>query len=249
MISLIYFTYRPGGFDLLIDSLKRQKDADGLWELVVVDDGKKVSVNEKGVVSDVYYRDVSELIKEAGLPLRWYGRSKEKKYRDARFGVANAMNTGLRYSKGDIMLYVHDYTFLNPNALRMWCDAYTESKKKLVVGVGKEHYYNGKFLIGDCSIFDPPFESFDDDRFHWYHDWIPEEFELFYSAYPREFIDDIGGFDEKCDFNMSSDYLRIVGQAKERGYKLEVDKKNWVNIVNHRQWKMIDPKLWNVMLK
>ena len=236
MISLVYFTYRAGGFDLLAESLFRQDKTD--WELIVVDDYPD--------------RDVSQELLRMGLPLAWYGQSKPKKYTDAKWGVANAMNTGFEHSKGDIILYVHDYSWLYSNALRRWEEVFKGDRKKLVVGVGDEFEYRGLFDVKDWTVFYPVFVSHSllaDGRFEFYHHWIPEEFEMFYSAYPREFLEATCGFDEKCDYDIASDYPTIVATAKRLGYKLEVDKRNVVNIVNHRQWDLGNRKMWNVVLK
>jgi glycosyltransferase involved in cell wall biosynthesis len=230
MISVIYFTYRLGGFDLLLDSLKKQTCKD--WELIVVDDCKD--------------RNLSAMFESEDLPLAWYGQSKEKKYNDTKFNVMNAMNTGLQHAKGDVILYVHDYSWLRSDGLLRFQESFKDDRKKLVVGCGLEYNYTGEFAMNGYSMFNPPFSSFEDGRFNMYHNWIPDEFEMFYTAYPKEFLDAIGGFEEKCDYDVTSDYLWMVGKAKSLGYRLVVDKENYVLIVNHREWNLGNEKMWNV---
>jgi glycosyltransferase involved in cell wall biosynthesis len=235
MISLVYLTYRLGGFDLLLDSLKKQTVKTG-WELIVVDDYPD--------------RDLSMLFEEDDIPLGWYGKSKVKKHADTRFGVANAMNTGYLHAKGDVIVYVHDYSWLNENAMKLWQEAFATERRKLVVGIGNEYNYVGEFALNGYSVFNPPYTATPKEgetgRFVKYHQWIPEEFEMFYSGYPREFMEAIDGFDEMCDYDITLDYPTVVAQAKALGYKLEVDELNWVNIVNHREWTIGNDKMWNV---
>ena len=95
-LSIIYITYRPGGMDVLCNSLKRQTYKD--YELIVVDDYPN--------------RDLKEYFDGNGIPITYYGPSKEKHYKDTPFGQVNAFNTGILKATGeknkDLVLYEGD---------------------------------------------------------------------------------------------------------------------------------------------
>ena len=78
-LSLIYLTYRPGGIDLLAQSLINQPL---IYELIVIDDfpGRP----ERG--------EAKKFLQSHGIPLRYYGPSKTKSLPDSPCGLANAMN-------------------------------------------------------------------------------------------------------------------------------------------------------------
>jgi FkbM family methyltransferase len=249
-ISLVYLTYRPGGFDLLADCLKRQIYKN--WELVVVDDYPG--------------RDVSSYLTEQGLPLSHYTDSKKKCYRDAPFGQVNAMNTGLLHASGELVVFMHDYQWIPGNALGRWNIYYQDKMKTtLASGVGIEVSYRGGFKTGNISIFDPPFNGWQPyvepalSRF--YRSavsgggiWNPgvsnpndPPFENFYAAFPMEYLDNVNGFDEREDYNHQFPLYGNVRQAELNGYKVTVDGDNIIYYLMHRGWQLDDPKLWHVV--
>jgi|SRR3990170_2083591 len=238
-LSLVYYTYRPGAFDLLIDSLSRQDYDD--WELIIVDDYPYRDV-------DLYFSKLTSM----GIPLVWYGRQKEKCYSDTPFSICNVMNTGLLNAAGDVVVFLQDYSWLPRTALSRWNEVFNSiDGNSAVSGVGLEYHYNGRFAnIGiDFSMFDPRFDNGDFGRFTPYHKWEPEYFELFYSAFPMSMLKRINGFDERSDYTCDGCYNIFVEQAKLWGFKLGVDHKNIVSIINHRAWKFTHPSLWEVKLR
>ncbi|HPE06191.1 MAG TPA: glycosyltransferase family A protein [Smithellaceae bacterium] len=143
MLSVIYPTNRLGGFDILINCLKNQTFKD--WELIVVD--------------DLPNRNLEELIKETGIPISYYGKSKEKHYTDTPYPFSNVFNTGLLKSSGDIAVFLQDYIWIPPESLARWDTLYRKSRDMLVTAIGKEISYHGMFNPGHESIFEPKFDG------------------------------------------------------------------------------------------
>jgi FkbM family methyltransferase len=249
-ISLVYLTYRPGGFDLLADGLKRQVYKN--YELIVVDDYPG--------------RDASTYLHEQGLPLSYYTEGKKKCYKDTPFGQVNAMNTGLLHAAGELVIFMHDYQWLPSGALGRWNEYYQDKMKTaLTSGVGVEVSYRGGFKTGNISIFDPPFVGWQPiiepslGRFYRSNVTTPNgvwnpgisnpndpPFENFYMAMPMEYLEGVNGFDEREDYNHQFPLYGNFRQAELNGYKVMVDVGNFCYYLNHRGWQLEDPKLWHV---
>jgi glycosyltransferase involved in cell wall biosynthesis len=158
MISLVYVSCRPGGIDILVDALKRQTCKD--WELIVIDDYPGRNCN-----------DMELYIRRQGIPITCYDRSKKKCYEDTPFPFSNIFNSGALMAKGDVVVILNDYQWLQPGALDRWDEVYKERRDLLVTGCGMEFSYYGNFVsdreLAEISVFDPPVVDFDrDSRFY-----------------------------------------------------------------------------------
>ena len=249
-ISVINFTYRMGGIDMLVDCLKQQDYKN--WELLMVDDYPG--------------RNVEDYLTENDIPVGFYGKSKKQCYPDTPFKQCNAWNTALQHATGDIVISFIDYQWMPKWSLSRWNEIYQDKMDTLIAACYLELGYSGEMVKGDISAFDPPFEGWDMEMFHdrFYHDisinppkgWVvpriyigPPEmgagpWEFFYSAAPMEFWDKVNGADERGDYAHA--YLHLVPQwqAFLHGYKFLVDEKNWCYAVRHHDWDFIDPKMW-----
>ena len=268
-ISIVYPTYRLGGFDLLVDCLKRQTHRN--FELIVVDDYPG--------------RDLRKYIADQGISLSYYGPSKEKQYKDTPYSFANAFNTGGMKANGDILLCFLDYQWIPADYLEK-IDSVFESRMDLFVsGVAIEVSYFGKFERGMESVFSPPFEGWkaftepEVGRFlittgiatkypPFYIAGIDvleregkniieggfdplaakfEEYEipleLFMGAMPMKLFREINGFDERCDYNHTFMLRVLAWQVLQNGYKFMVDRNNWCYSINHRTWKMFNEQI------
>ena len=102
--SIVYMTYRPGGFDILADSLQNQTLKN--YELIIVDD---FSIDRKDVVKSY--------LEGKGVPVAYVGPSKPKCFPELPFNVFNAMNTGLLLSTKEVVIILQDYQWLPPDCL------------------------------------------------------------------------------------------------------------------------------------
>ena len=80
--SIVFVTKRPGGYDVLLEALARQSSRN--YELICVDE-----------LADHRAHAVKEMAARLQVNLAAITRSKPKTHPETRFGIANAINTGL----------------------------------------------------------------------------------------------------------------------------------------------------------
>jgi len=227
-LSLIYFTYRPGGFDMLCPSLANQTYDN--YELIVVD--------------DMPGRDTAEYIKNYDIPLTYCGPSKKKCYPDTPFGQINAINTGLLKSSGDITIIIEDYAWLRPGSLERWCEIFDEKGlDTLITGVGEYWDYKPPENFGHVTVWNEPFNG---DFTKCTHKglWKPDIFEYFYSGIPMEIWEKLNGFDEQLDYWNTWPAMLWPEFCKLAGYKFYTDDVNRIDLIDHRMWTAGDAALW-----
>lgn len=229
-LSVISLTYRPGGIDLLGESLRGCR---GDWELILVDDFAGRA--ERGVAS-------AYLKNECGLPLVWHGPSKSKD-RGTRGALANAMNTGAMRASGDYVVFTHDFT-MPPRTLTVdWIAAFTHhGPQTLVHGVAIELSAPAPDLTDDVRTWTvrPPLPPV--------RPWEPQVFELFYLGVPMRFLERINGVDERGDYSGPTIMNALTTQARLVGYDFAVDPALVLPMVDHRAWETGDEfdGLWKI---
>lgn len=230
-LTLCFFTYRPGGFDILADSLKRQTYKN--YELIVIDDYPN--------------RNLKSWLEEQNIPVAYYGPMKEKVLKDTTYSQANIMNTALLYATGDIFIICNDYQWLPPNSFERWNNYYNAiGLSCLVSACCIEYWCNNPSLIGDISVWEQPFSSSKFMELPIKQTQIPIEFETFYTAIPTQYLLDINGFDERADYWCVFFYQSIKAQAKLNGLFTMVDREHFVKAIDHRPWTIGDSKLWYI---
>lgn len=227
-ISLVYLTYRPGGIDLLVESLKHQRNF--LYELIVIDDWE--GRVERG--------KAQEYILSKKIPLRYYGTSDYGNFK--RNGPVRAFNVGAIHATTNYVVLVSDYVWFPPGAVVQWLLTANKlySETTLVSGIANIKECEPPQVYDDISIWKDPYprnvENIQDVR----EEWIPHQFDMFYCGLPMSFLEAINGLDETMEY-----VANVVFQAGCHGYDLVVDKKLRIDAMNHRDWK--DPRfpeLW-----
>ncbi len=237
-ISLVYLTYRPGGLDLLADSLQHQDPS--LYELVIVDDwpGRV----ERNLMKTGFG--------SRGVSIAWHGEPKtpssEFRRKARAKGIANAYNTGALHCSTEFVVFVQDYEWLPPGAIEAWA-AIADScvqKKELVHGFAYVHWTKPPMDNDDWTIWPmhPPLDCFKMVQ----HEWVPEKFENFYFGCPMDLLRKSNGFDERVDLGRSEwIYPSTVCMAELNGYSLRVDKRFWLLMADHRDWPDDGQGLWH----
>ena len=220
--------------EFLKKSFAAQTDKD--FELVVVD-GYPGRIN-RGVAL--------EYLKQANVGLTWYGPPKQKSYRTVT-EFASAMNTGLRVAKGAWAVFLHDYCFIPEDAVARWKRSIRENGTKCLISGFARRYTAVHFpqhLDHDISLWD------NSDRgipIYIVEDWVPKRFEVFYSAFPLEFMELVNGWDERADNHTTHPLSSITCQAFMHEYRLEVDRRLVCHMIDHRDWgeKAGTATIWN----
>ncbi len=236
-ISIVYLTYRPGGLDLLVESLAQQPPS--LYELLIVDDfpGRV----ERG--------EATEYILSRGLPLAWHGVSKAPCYPEKkRNGLACAMNTAAgRVTTGHV-IFVSDFVWLPPGQIVQWIVSINDYQPNtLISGIGSVRKSEPPHYHGDISIWHgAPYPYCVRHIHEETEEWIPRVFETFYYCHPMALLEKTNGIDEMTDCGHISWSMQVTElQGKSHGYHLVVDRRLRVYMVNHRLWKETDKELWH----
>jgi glycosyltransferase involved in cell wall biosynthesis len=239
-ISLSYITYRPGGIDLLAESLKHQPPE--LYELIVVDDfpGRV----ERG--------EAAKYIQSKGIPLSYYGPSKPHSYPDKKLhGISNAMNTAAMKARTSYFVCTTDYVWFPPGHIVQWITRVNDYQHNtLISGVASVKNAEPPHCHGDISIWHGAEYP---KCVHHIHDeseeWIPKRFENYLWGCHVSFLEEINGIDERADtgpvyWNM----MTLIAQASAANYHMVVDRSLRQEMINHRIWKNCEdqPKpLWH----
>lgn len=221
-VSVIYLTYRPGGYDILAAGLTQQTH-DNI-ELIIVDDypGRREKVQEYLESQDIY--------------ASYIGPSKKKCFPEIAFNDSNAHNTGIMMSTGDILVILTDYTYLHEDTIERFVNKIQDEPKACVSAVANIWAVQPADLTDPISIF----------KKHWdgtaienggtsNGQWRPQKFEVFCSAFPWAIIRDTNGFPEKYDA-LSSRQPESIYFFEDVGAHLIVDPGNIVDVIDHRNW-------------
>ena len=232
-ISVIYTTYRYGGFDILADSLRHQTVKD--YELIVIDD---LTVNRSEMVR--------KYLEDNGINAKYIGPSKPHCFADIAYNLINAWNTGVLASTGDILVFIGDYTWLPPNALDKFLQ-YEDTLKKGCAITGIAHYWRKepidveKELTHLISIWKEPWKG-NPEQNGWSTPtwWVPEVFESFYFAVSYDLLLKTNAFQECYDNDTGDQIVPFLKKAREVGADFFVDKENICEMIHHRDWEPHD---------
>ncbi len=224
MISLVLCSYRPGGFDVLMNSFLHEIQHHKVhrYELLVIDDypGR----TGRGAVP--------KFLLERGVNLTYYSGSKHKSDPTTKGGLMNAYNTALMNVRSDFVVFICDYTYLPPQWVDQWQHLISsgETRKSLISGGG--------------IVYHSPRPDHNDDIYTWKTavpvipkwPWVPYDFETFYYGAHMDYYEAINGVDERADHCHCWPVSSTIAQAKILGYELKVFPELACHLVDHRTW-------------
>ena len=138
LISIIYVTKRPGGYDILFNCLREQTYQN--YELIIVDD-----------VLDERKEKLLSYAKEKGIKLKIATKSKRKTFEDTKFGIANALNTGYILSKGKYVLTIMDYAWMPKTLLESIKNFYSERNEFNLLSF-RERFYQTEGVVKEICL-------------------------------------------------------------------------------------------------
>jgi len=237
-LSIIYLTYRPGGFDILADSLANQTYQD--YELIVVDN----YASELGRPDRS--SEVKRYLKKRGIKLSYLGPSKPKCFPQLPSGVMNAMNTGLLLSTKEVVIILTDYIWLPPDWLEKIAGHADLLRQNHCIVLGGQMWENQKPRNneGTISVWEREWQGSPEEngcRKSFF--WMPEAWEFSCTALPWALVEAINGFPEYLDAHMAHALDPIVERMQSTGGKAYVDKENITHIIDHRGWQPAE--LWH----
>jgi len=231
--SILYMTYRPGGFDILADSLQNQTFKD--YELIIVDDHP---VDRREIVK--------KYLEEQGIAVAYIGPCKPKCFPDIAYNVANTINTGFSLSTKEVVIILQDYQWLPPDCLEkiarhevlfkqsycvilpgfIWQDNRARSDQGLI-SIWERHW-RGRPEQQGCG----PLQH-----------WVPAAWEFACIALPWNVIAEANGWPECYDSYAAIPYEPVAKRLEAAGGKPYVDTANAMEMINHRDW--VPKELWS----
>lgn len=163
-LSIIYITMRPGGYDVLFESLAQQTSTD--FELICIDDAGVLD-QTTGIRGPPARRAAAvAYARRLGLPLVALVPSK-KKVRGLRFGQCNAINSGLALASGSFITVVQDNVWLLPNFVERTLAFFSTHPRDVLLSYPERRIApppgrkNAAFMkdLAALHIFDPPVTS------------------------------------------------------------------------------------------
>jgi hypothetical protein len=152
---------RPGGYDVLFESLAQQTSKD--FELICIDDAGPMD-KETGIRAPPARRAAAvAYARKLGIPLMALVPSK-KKVRGKRFGQCNAINSGLVLASGEFITVVQDNVWLLPNFVERTLAFFATHDRDALLSYPERRVappagrLNAEWMNDSTSlhIFDPP---------------------------------------------------------------------------------------------
>jgi glycosyltransferase involved in cell wall biosynthesis len=247
--TILWYSYRPGGIDILADSLKHQTHQD--YELIMVDD----LVERK--------KDVLEYLDLNGITPAYLGPSKKKCFPEIAYNCTNALNTGILMSTGDPILILTDYIWLHPKAIERFCSFEEKYKQKYCITVPGRMWAKEPYdLTQPISVFKREWQGYPvQNGCRYLYEWVPEKFEMSCSAIPYEVYMETNGCPEcwDCCTSLVDDLKQLMNNGlitraeadqeiqqrlneaffyhEKVGAQYLVDKENICEMINHRDWQ------------
>lgn len=229
--SIVYITYRPGGIDILADSLVNQTNQD--YELIIVDD---YIIDRK--------EEIKTYLKEKNIKVKYVGKSKPK-LKEYPFTVANAINTGFILSTKEIVVLIGDYIWFEPNFLEK-------------IDNNRERMFNKTCIVMPSIDYETNPPETNGNITIWNNLWkgsplkngcrspgkgIPGGWEFACIAFEWNTLAEINGYPEYMDGTTEHSISLLIEWMERYGAKPYVDTNNFVHTINHRNW--LPGEIWH----
>ena len=230
--SIVYITYRPGGFDILADSLENQTFKG--YELIVVDDYPERKDK------------VRQYLEGKGIPVAYVGPSKPKCFPELPFNVANAINTGFLLSTKEVVIVLQDYQWLPPDCLEKFARHGAMFKENYCVVLPGQFWEDSRPRNNEglISIWSKEWKGTPEDNgCQKSFVWVPEGWEFACIACPWNVVAAMNGLPECFDAFAAYPLKPEENRFESGGGKPYVDKDNFIQMINHREW--LPSELWH----
>ena len=143
-------------------------------------------------------------------------------------------NKMIKKAKGELIISWQDYTYAKPDALSRFWNCYLQEPNTLVGGVGNKY----KDDTWSAKTWQDPRQRMDQGS---YYECYPWDVEANFCSIPKKAIYDVGGFDEKMDFEgFGFDARGVFERIDMLDYKFKLDQANESFSLEHDR-----PKGWD----
>ncbi len=218
-ITVVTPSIRPGGLEIVAKSLTRQDFRDFEW-LLGTPFVPKLDVD--------------------GIPnFKWIKDDFKRGY----WSLNRIYNKMFKEAKGEIIVTLQDWIWVSPDGLQKFIDALADlNGEGIVSGVGDQYERMGDFQP-EIKIWSDPRKNTDQGTFY---ECYPNDAEWNWCAFPKKYIFDIGGMDEKLDFlGYGGDQLQVSERWDALGYKTYLDQMNESYTVRHDRSDFGGEQKWN----
>lgn len=214
-VSVLYCTARPGGLDILRESMAVQTFQD--FEVVIVDELRRWKLQQ--MFSDKRFSFVEPPPKKEGM----------------FWNLSASLNKGVAACRGEIIVLLQDYIFIPEDGIKKLVEVYEKDKPCLVCGVGNQYLAPpatdpaGLWSVWDSWPGRPSGQvTFVDPRMKGSGLYVctPVEWEANYACFGKEIWKKIGGFDEDFDAGWGYDNVNFAERAQLAGFNTFLDMDN-----------------------
>ena len=133
-LSIIFITKRPGGLDILLNTLHQQSFKN--FELIIVDD---IDCTKFDNLFEERRKFANEEAKKLNIDLVYYDKSFRHTYHNPKYRINSALNDGLLFIKDkykdqkyddNVVVFLHDYIWINHRSLEIINQMYSRAKDK-----------------------------------------------------------------------------------------------------------------------
>lgn len=230
LVSVICITIRPGVFRVLREQLEKQTYRN--MELIVID-GRYAERK----------KEVAEYMKDFKFP---YLHLPDPNRDKAKFpyGLFHADNAGLFTANGELVVFLQDFIEIPENGIEKYVKLYKDHPDRIYTGVDDRWHYKADELdsLDKIDIFkDKGYEKttsdFTSPRIRIggaiRRSTEPMEWELNWSAAPKEVLMKLGGWNNDWDRGFAFDNSEIALRFVYAGGTIMVDETNKANALSH----------------
>lgn len=227
--SVIYLTYRPGGYDMLADGLAHQTCQD--YELICVDE--RVDLHDAR----------RKYLLDHNVKVGAISQAKKKCFPETAFNLINAYNTGVLLSRGEYIIIMNDFTWLPSDALARFADTYTDLDPYITVISGSADYSLTErrprlgYINDPITVWDKPWYGNPEANGYAHGDiWTGDPMELFYTCFPYSLLVRMNGFPECYDNHKANQVVPTYEKILHAEGKVTNDRENLCFMIHCREW-------------
>jgi len=230
--SLIIPTFRPGGIDIIADSIHNQVMKD--IELILVDD----YINNR-------HEEVLEYLASKNITTQYLGPSKKKGFPETIHNVANAINTGFMASTKEFVMLLGDYQWLAPDffeKMLLRCDMMKSNT--CVVTPARVFSAPQPEVYSNIQLWSKEWKGHpEENNCSYSSSWIPDGWEFAGICFHWDTLAKINGYPEYIDCTTEHPISLLISWMERFGAKPYVDKNNFMHALDHRNW--VPEELWH----